>query len=227
MLVLMAVVITPVRSHAAGDANQGAQVFRQCQACHSLEPDRHLTGPSLAHIWGRKAGTARGFHRYSKALKNANVTWNAESLDAWLKNPREFIPRNYMGFAGIENPQARQDLIAYLKVASNEQPSKGDTAQGGGMMGQTGSRPALNLKELTPKQQVEAMRYCGDAYFVTLGSGETFAFWEFNLRFKTDSSQDGPHKGKPAIVRAGMRGDRGFVVFAGPEEISAFIKKQC
>jgi cytochrome c len=227
IVALMATVAaTPVRSQV-GDVNQGAQVYRQCQACHSLEPDRHLTGPSLAHIWGRKAGTARGFHRYSKALKNANVTWNADTLDAWLKNPAAFVPNNYMGFAGIENPQARQDLIAYLKGASSEQASKGDAAQGGGMMGQMMSRPALNLKALTPKQQVEAIRYCGDAYLVTLGTGETFTFWEFNLRFKTDSSQDGPHKGKPAIVRAGMMGDRGFVVFAGPEEISTFIKKQC
>ena len=227
MLVLMAVVVTPVRSHAAGNANHGAQVYRQCQACHSLEPDRHLTGPSLGNIWGRKAGTAEGFHRYSKALKNANVTWNAETLDAWLKNPSAFVPNNYMWFAGIENPQARQDLIAYLKVASSEQAPEGDTAQGGGMTGQMMSRPALNLKALTLKQQVETIRYCGDAYFVTLGTGETFAFWEFNLRFKTDSSKEGPHKGKPAIVRAGMMGDRAFVVFAGPEEISTFIKKQC
>jgi len=52
-------------------------------------------------------------------------------------------------------------------------------------------------------------------------------FWEFNLRFKTDSSKDGPPKGKPAIVQAGMQGDRAFIVFAGPAEMSTFIKKQC
>ena len=51
--------------------------------------------------------------------------------------------------------------------------------------------------------------------------------WEFNLRFKTDSSGEGPQSGKPFIVAAGMSGDRAFVVFAGPEEITAFIKRQC
>ena len=78
-----------------------------------------------------------------------------------------------------------------------------------------------------PKQQVEAIRYCADAYFVTLATGKTFTFWEFNLRFKTDSSKDGPPKGKPAIVRAGMQGDRAFVVFSAPGEISTFVNRQC
>ncbi len=106
-------------SRAAGNPQTGSQVFRQCLTCHSVAPGRHLTGPSLGNIWGRKAGTAEGFYRYSKALKNANITWNAETLDAWLKDPSAFIPNNSMGFAGIENAQARQDLIAYLKVASS------------------------------------------------------------------------------------------------------------
>jgi cytochrome c len=218
----------PDWSHAAADTNKGAQVFRQCLACHSLEPDRHLTGPSLANIWGRKAGTTEGFYRYSNALKSANITWNADTLDAWLKNPAVFVPNNYMWFAGIESPQARQDLIAYLKVAtSGEHASKGGAGPGEGMMGQTMSRPSLNLKDTIAKQQVNAIRYCRDAYFVTLATGDTFTFWEFNLRFKTDSSKDGPPKGKPAIVRAGMQGDRAFVVFSDPLEISVFIKKQC
>ncbi len=95
------------------------------------------------------------------------------------------------------------------------------------MTGQMMSRPKLNLKDTVSKQQASAIHYCGDAYFVTLATGETFTFWEFNLRFKTDSSKDGPPKGKPGIVRAGMQGDRAFVVFAGPAEISTFIKKQC
>ena len=211
-------------SRAAGNPQKGSQVFRQCLACHSVEPGRHLTGPSLGNIWGRKAGTVEDFYRYSKALKSANISWNAETLDAWLKDPSAFIPNNSMGFAGIENAQARADLIAYLKIAtSSEHAPSGDADQGGGMM----RRSKLNLKDTTPKQQVEAIRYCADAYFVTLATGETFTFWEFNLRFKTDSSKDGPPKGKPAIVRAGMQGDRAFVVFSGPEEINTFVKRQC
>ena len=52
-------------------------------------------------------------------------------------------------------------------------------------------------------------------------------FWERNLRFKTDVSDDGPQEGAPALVGAGMMGDRADVIFAGPEEISGFISRQC
>ena len=84
-----------------------------------------------------------------------------------------------------------------------------------------------NLKEPKPNQQVKGIGYCGDAYRVTLGTGKTYTFWEFNLRLKSDSSADGPRPGAPAIVTQGMRGDRAQVVFADPAEISAFIKKEC
>jgi len=49
-LVLSAiVVVTAFAAHAArpsGDAKQGAQLYRACAACHSLTPDRNMTGPS-------------------------------------------------------------------------------------------------------------------------------------------------------------------------------------
>ena len=33
---------------AEADPGQGARVFRACAACHSLEANRNMTGPSLA-----------------------------------------------------------------------------------------------------------------------------------------------------------------------------------
>ena len=84
-----------------------------------------------------------------------------------------------------------------------------------------------DLKQLAPENQVEAIGYCGDTYRVSTAAGQTFPFWEFNLRFKTDSSDQGPAKGRPALLPASMMGDRAFVVFADPSEISAFIKPQC
>jgi cytochrome c len=52
-------------------------------------------------------------------------------------------------------------------------------------------------------------------------------FWEFNLRFKTDSSDKGPEPGHPVLIPASMMGDRAFVIFAAPEEISGFIESKC
>lgn len=210
-------------ANAAGDTEAGARAFGACVACHSLEPGRHMTGPSLADLWGRKAGTAEGFARYSPALKSIDVVWNDETLDAWLADPKALVPGNSMTLPGIKDAKARADLIAFLKSAGAN-GSPGQTAQGGGM----GREPQIqNLKTLAPANQVAAIRYCGDTYRVTTGTGELAPFWEFNLRFKTDSSDTGPAKGRPAIMRAGMMGDRASVIFADPIEIGTFVEKRC
>jgi cytochrome c len=93
----------------------------------------------------------------------------------------------------------------------------------GGMMG--GSE--VDLKTVGPEQQVRAVTYCRDTFRVTTADGKTRAFWQRNLRLKVDGGNGGPQKGAPALVAAGMMGDRADVIFAAPEEISGFIKPQC
>lgn len=208
---------------AAGDPNAGAEVFGVCAACHSLRPGRHMTGPSLARIWGRKAGSVEGFARYSPALKATGIVWNERTLDALLRNPRKFIPGIRMTFRGIEDRKARADLIAYLAAATSE-GARPQGAQRGGMM--SASEPQ-DVKRLGPARQVTAIRYCRDSYRVTTAAGETLPYWEFNLRFKTDSGAKGPEAGHPVLLPGGMMGDRAFVIFADPGEISAFIETRC
>jgi cytochrome c len=94
-----------------------------------------------------------------------------------------------------------------------------------GMMGMGAG--VQSLKSVPASAQVKAITYCEDTYNVMTADGKTVQFWERNLRFKTDSSEDGPLKGAPAIVGAGMAGDRSSVIFAAPEEIGQFIKRQC
>jgi cytochrome c len=79
-----------------------------------------------------------------------------------------------------------------------------------GMMGMGGG--VQSLKSVPASAQVKKIKYCGDTYNVTTADGQTVQFWERNLRFKTDSSEDGPPKGSPAIVGAGMVGDRSSVI---------------
>jgi cytochrome c len=90
-----------------------------------------------------------------------------------------------------------------------------------------GPRPPLDLKQIARDYRVRSIRYCGDAYAVTTESGETYPYWEYNLRFKTDSTARGPAKGHPVLLPAGMHGDRAYVVFATPEEISGRIERRC
>jgi cytochrome c len=74
---------------------------------------------------------------------------------------------------------------------------------------------------------VQAVSYCRDTYEITTVDGKKRKFWERNLRFKTDSSQVGPAHGAPALVPAGMMGDRADVIFASPDELGKFISKSC
>jgi len=205
-----------VPAFGAGSAERGARVFRSCAACHSLEPNLNLSGPSLAGIWNRTAGSLENFPRYSDSLKNSKLVWDEKSLDAWLLNPQKMIPGNFMSFAGLKDDKARADLIAYLKIASDDKsvrPSK--------------PRYKPNLKVADQNARVQSIRHCRDTYFITNAAGNTIPFWEFNLRLKTDTSEYGPPSGQPVLVGTGMQGDRAAVVFASPKEISAFIRQEC
>jgi cytochrome c len=212
-----------------GDAARGQQNFRACAPCHSLEPDRNMTGPSLANLWGRKAGSLPSFERYSEALKASGIIWDDQSLDGWLIDPDRMVPDNEMPFNGIKDTRVRADLLAFLKDATRPGAPQQTAQQDGmkGMGGMMGGDADLNLKKLVPGIQVKSISYCRDTYRVTTVDGKTRAFWERNLRFKTDSSKDGPETGAPAILPAGMMGDRASVIFAAPEEIARMIEARC
>ena len=124
------VVITPDRLFAqdgtqeiaensgAGDAMRGMKVFRKCKACHTVDqggPSR--VGPNLWGIVDQPAGAVDGY-KYSKALierAEAGLVWDAESLDAYLRKPREFLKGGKMAFAGLRKEQERLDVITYLR----------------------------------------------------------------------------------------------------------------
>jgi len=207
---------------AKPDANRGQKVFGACAGCHSLEPDRNMTGPSLSGLWNRKSGSLATFPRYSSALKSSGVVWDDKTLDEWITDPQHFIPGNDMTFQGIKDVQQRVDLLAFLRKTTEP----GHASQMGGMGGRMGGGD-VDLKTVGPAQRVRAISYCRDTFRVTTANGDTRAFWDRNLRLKVDGSNGGPEKGAPALVGAGMMGDRADVIFAGPEEISGFIKPEC
>ena len=96
---------------------------------------------------------------------------------------------------------------------------------GSALAHQQGKR--LHLADAPPDQRIEAITYCEGTYRVVTKEGAPIEYREFDLRFKTDGQADGPLPGAPVVIKAGMQGDRGFVIFASPDEISAFIKTDC
>jgi cytochrome c len=104
---------------ANADLANGQTRFALCRSCHTIaKGGPNMTGPNLYGIFGRKAGAVADY-AYSEGLKGSGVTWSAETLDLWLKDPRAMVAGTKMSFIGVKDDKDRADLIAYLKVASN------------------------------------------------------------------------------------------------------------
>jgi len=95
-------------------ATAGATVFKVCTACHSVGPGAtNKVGPELNGLIGRKAGTVQGY-RYSAAMKNSGLTWDAATFGKYINDPRGTVPGNKMSFGGVHDPKQIADLTAYL-----------------------------------------------------------------------------------------------------------------
>lgn len=102
--------------YSQADLDAGRRQFRRCSSCHTLaEGGPNRVGPNLHDLFDRSTGEVDGFN-YSSALRDAGIDWSPEHLNAWLSDPRGYIPGNRMSFVGIRDADDRRDLIAYLLV---------------------------------------------------------------------------------------------------------------
>lgn len=107
---------------SAPDAAEGELLYRQCYACHALEPGANTpAGPTLHSIVSRPIASEAGFD-YSPALRRlaaAHGRWTPELLDRFLANPAAVAPGTEMGFPGLADPAERRALIAWLETRQN------------------------------------------------------------------------------------------------------------
>lgn len=103
---------------ASGGSEGGEELFEGCVRCHTLEAGKHKVGPSLSDLFGREAGTQEDY-RYSSPLRDSGIIWDETSLDAFLADPRGFVPGTRMSFRGVEDDHDRQDLIDWLREATS------------------------------------------------------------------------------------------------------------
>jgi len=99
----------------AADVEAGKTAFKKCALCHTTEAGKNKIGPSLFGIVGRKAASVENFN-YSEGMKKFDHTWDAETLDSYLADPRAIVPGTKMIFPGIKDEKERQDVIAYLET---------------------------------------------------------------------------------------------------------------
>jgi cytochrome c len=107
--------LTAQGARADGDPAAGEQVFHKCAICHSPEKGVNKVGPSLWGVVGRKAGTLPDYN-YDDAMKNSGKTWDPETLNAYLADPRGYLPGVKMLFPGLKDEKDRQNVIAYLET---------------------------------------------------------------------------------------------------------------
>ena len=152
----------------AGDAGAGRQVFRKCQACHSLDAGKNGLGPSLAGIVGEKAGTVSGYN-FSAAMKASNLVWDAATLDAYLTDPQKVVPGNKMPFPGLKTERERSAVVALL--ATNTKPDatapaplttaaqKDPTAGASAAAAADTAPPATSASTISGQSYVPGLRY--------------------------------------------------------------------
>ena len=118
---LLAMTVGAGNALAAGDVEAGKAEIKKCLACHMVgEGATNRVGPVLNDVFGRVAGTFEGY-KYSKGMVDAGaagLVWNEETLAKFIHKPRDVVPTTKMTFAGLADPVAVENLLAYLVTLS-------------------------------------------------------------------------------------------------------------
>jgi cytochrome c len=108
---------------AAATPAEGEKVFNKCKACHTVEQGgANKVGPNLWNVVGAPKAHLQGF-AYSNALAAMHdQTWTYENLDAFLTNPKSYVPGTKMTFAGLSAGEDRAAVIRFLAANTQNPP---------------------------------------------------------------------------------------------------------
>ncbi len=117
--------VDPLLLEAAGDplaayaGDHGADVFRACVACHTLDADQaNRAGPTLANLFGRRIATLPDYN-FSEALKRLDIVWTPETVSRLFEiGPSAYTPGTKMPEQRIGSEQDRAALVQFLERAT-------------------------------------------------------------------------------------------------------------
>ena len=104
---------------AAFAGDPGAEVYRACVACHTLQADEgNRAGPTLAGIFGRKIASLPGYN-FSDALKKLDIVWTPATVSKLFElGPMAYTPGTKMPEQRIGSPEDRAALMQFLEKAT-------------------------------------------------------------------------------------------------------------
>ena len=114
--VILVVVLVVALGLAMAEGVDGKELYnKKCALCHTTEAGKNKIGPSLFGVVGRQSGGLENFN-YSEGMKKFEHTWDEQTLDLYLTDPRGTVPGTKMIFPGIKDKAERDDVIAYLET---------------------------------------------------------------------------------------------------------------
>ena len=100
---------------ASADVAAGEKAAKKCAACHSFDKGGpNKVGPALFGVLGRDIASHEGF-AYSAALGEKPGAWDYDSLNHFLKSPKDWAKGTKMAFSGLEKEDERAGIILYLR----------------------------------------------------------------------------------------------------------------
>jgi cytochrome c len=104
----------------AADVGRGEKGVAACKACHAFEKGgANKVGPVLWDVFERAKASVAGFGYSAASKAKSSEAWGAEQLDAFLKNPKAYLPGTTMAYGGMPRAELRADVVAYLNSLSD------------------------------------------------------------------------------------------------------------
>ena len=104
---------------AAYAGDPGAEIFRACVACHTLQVGEGVrAGPTLAGIFGRRIATQPDYN-FSEALKKLAIVWTPDTVSKLFElGPATYTPGTKMPEQRIGSAANRAALVKFLEKAT-------------------------------------------------------------------------------------------------------------
>ncbi len=108
---------------AKADPAKGEGQFKKCMSCHTIAAGgANGIGPNLHGIFGQAVGKHAAGFAYSPDLAALGGKWDWATMDKWIANPKALAAGTKMTFAGLDDAQARADLLVYMNAQGSNLP---------------------------------------------------------------------------------------------------------